>query len=82
MWDGEPSERSLDSRCQRGTAVFAVACPLCGTSENCGARDNISETGGAARLRRAAGDSEFANSLLEGGTLHSKMSPDELAKVR
>jgi hypothetical protein len=35
-----------------------------------------------ARLRRGACDSEFANSLLQGGALHSKMRPDELAKLQ
>ena len=36
----------------------------------------------AARLGRAACDSEFANFLLGCGALHSKMSADELAKVQ
>ncbi len=31
------------SRCQRGTAVFAVACPFCGTQEKCGARQNLDD---------------------------------------
>jgi hypothetical protein len=29
--DGEPKECLIGSPCQRGTAVFAVACPFCGT---------------------------------------------------
>jgi hypothetical protein len=35
-WDGDSKERSLDHRCRHGTAVLAVACPFCGTSEKCG----------------------------------------------
>src|SRR6266481_629782 len=31
------------SRCQRGTAVFAVVCPFCGTQEKCGARQNLDD---------------------------------------
>jgi hypothetical protein len=39
-WDGDSKERSLDHRCQHGTAVLAVACPFCGTNEKCGARQS------------------------------------------
>src|SRR6267378_6519986 len=43
------------SRCQRGTAVFAVACPFCGTQEKCGARQNLDD----ARRWMARGFTEF-----------------------
>src|SRR6266403_1217888 len=45
------------SRCQRGTAVFAVACPFCGTQEKCGARESASELSGVkvqCDIRRGA----------------------------
>ena len=32
-WDADSKERSLDHRCQHGTAALAVACPFCGTKE-------------------------------------------------
>src|SRR5882724_13169527 len=43
------------SRCQRGTAVFAVVCPFCGTQEKCGARQNLDD----ARRWMARGFTEF-----------------------
>src|SRR5258706_7973877 len=65
------------SRCQPGTAVFAVACPFFGTKESGAKRDRFgierSERCGTVCLRRTACNSEFVNSLLEGGSLHSKV---------
>ena len=39
-WDGDSKECSLDHRCQHGTALLAVACPICGTKEKGWAREN------------------------------------------
>jgi len=41
--DGDSKERSLDHRCQHGTAVLVVACPFCGTKEKGGARQNLDD---------------------------------------
>jgi hypothetical protein len=53
--DGEPTEPFPTSRCQRGTAVFAVPCPFCSTQDECEAGENVSELRGlkctAARFR-------------------------------
>ena len=41
--DGDSKERSLDHRCQHGTAVLVVACPFCGTKEK-GGQDRTQTT--------------------------------------
>ena len=38
--DADSKERSLDYRCQHGSAALAVACLFCGTKEKGGARQN------------------------------------------
>src|SRR6267142_5333338 len=75
-WDSDSERAFFRSRCQRGTAVFAVRCPFYGTQEKCEPGENAfgwhEVKCSAERLGRAACDSEFANSLLESGSLHSK----------
>jgi hypothetical protein len=74
---GELAKQKLvfKSRCQRGTAIFTVACPFYGTRETCWEEgENVSELReSATRLGRTTWDSKFANSLLESGSLHPKM---------
>ena len=41
--DGELNECSLDQRYQRGTAVFALACPFCGIQGKCWAGEIVSK---------------------------------------
>ena len=62
------------SRCQRGTAVFAVACPFCGTQEKYGARESALELSGVrvqcdirdalAKLEHLLGDDRTAEAFL------------------
>jgi hypothetical protein len=73
---GELANQKLifKSRCQRGTAIFTVACPFYGTRETCRKRENVLELReSTTRLDGPPCDSEFANSLLESGSLHPKI---------
>jgi len=83
-----------DGEAKRAFFRFTVPawhCRICGSMpalrtcrNTVGLERTSSETGGGSALRSVISerqcDSEFANSLLEGGTLHSKMSPDNWLK--
>src|SRR5580700_3508798 len=75
-WDGEPKLHSFGRAARVGSAAFVVRCLFCGTRKLGQERafwNQEERECCAARLGRAACDSEFANSLLQGGALHSKL---------
>lgn len=64
--DGEPKLYCFGRAARVGSAAFVVRCLFCGTRK-AGVTESVLESRGrcrAARLGRAACDSEFANSLL------------------
>ena len=77
--DGEPKECLIGSPRYRGTAVFAVACPFCGTRNVWDMKERfrncVERKYSAARFRGVRCGSEFANPLLETGSLHGERDP-------